>query len=49
MKPLLLICVSMFLLAGCGQKGPLYLPSTNQGANHVTPVHNPSSNETTNE
>lgn len=49
MKPLFLICVSVLLLTGCGQKGDLYLPSSEQGVSQSTPAHHQSSNEVANE
>jgi predicted small lipoprotein YifL len=38
------VCLTLLvLLAGCGQKGPLYLPDKNKSAvRPVTPLQNPS-------
>ena len=35
MKQLLLICVSAFLLLGCGQKGSLYFPLSDKSADQT--------------
>jgi len=44
MKPLLIV-VTLILLAGCGQKGPLFMPSP---SDHGTATHHQTKQETDN-
>lgn len=42
---LLLACASLAAAAGCGQKGPLFLPGTPNEMRQVTPPSHPAGDE----
>ena len=42
---LMLVCATLVAAAGCGQKGPLFLPGTPSDMRQVNPPSEPAGNE----